>query len=421
MALGKTARIPIVSGVDAVADFREEGQLRYVRTTDIVGLTALRSDQAMGVPRSQAADALLEHGDIVMTRSGSLGTSYLHDSAETMAFAGYLVRYRPRLTVVNPRFAAWWTQSRDHLDQVSLGAVRSTIDNFSAKKFTLMSLPVPPLKLQAAIAAYLDVETAKIDALIAKQSALVASLRARRRAVIRHAVLGRNRPLFKKVEANTPWVPELPSTWAFSPLGYRYEVVLGKMLDAGRAPREGDVDLPYIRAANIQETGLDLSSVNSMPFNPMEAVKFSLRAEDLLVVEGGSVGVSLVLAEDVKGWAFQKTVNRVRSRGDSSTRYLHYVLNAYRNVGVFGIVCGGSTIAHLTAEKLSALRIPVPPLQEQQEIAECLDRETARIDALIDKSERMIKLSQERRAALITAAVTGQIDVAEMESGEEAA
>ena len=207
------------------------------------------------------------------------------------------------------------------------------------------------------------------------------------------------------------YFPRIADTWQLQPLGYGYDVVLGKMLDAKRASQDGDTELPYVRAANIKDGYLDLEDVNSMAYTPYEVMRLDLRAGDLLVVEGGSVGQSALLKEPMSGWSFQKTVNRVRSRRQWSTAYLHYVLSHMRARGHFDLICSGSTIAHLTAEKLRAIKIPVPPPAEQREIADHLDRETAKIDALIAKAERFIELAQERRAALITAAVTGQIEI----------
>ena len=99
----------------------------------------------------------------------------------------------------------------------------------------------------------------------------------------------------------------VPEGWSSGRINYRFSVTLGKMLDAGRAPKPGDVNLPYIRAANIQDDGLALDDVYEMPFTPAERVSLSLRAGDLLVVEGGAVGTNHHLREGLPGWGFQKT------------------------------------------------------------------------------------------------------------------
>lgn len=189
------------------------------------------------------------------------------------------------------------------------------------------------------------------------------------------------------------------------PIGTAYSVTLGKMLDAGKTSDDSFTVLPYIRAANIQDDGLRLSDVNEMPFSKSEAARLDLRGGDLLVVEGGAVGTCVVLGQDMPDWSFQKTVNRVRPIGDWSTRYLGYVLRAYRDAGIINLVCNGSTIPHLTAEKLRALRIPSVCPIEQCAIADYLDRETARIDTLIEEQQRLIEILCERRWAVVERAV----------------
>jgi type I restriction enzyme S subunit len=258
---------------------------------------------------------------------------------------------------------------------------------------------IPSGDEQREIADYLDRETARIDMLIAKQEQLIATLRERKRATIAAASVGSFNPL------SATGSPSMTVGTAFS-------IVLGKMLDAGRQPTLDDLTLPYVRAANIQDAGLDLSDVNSMPFLPREAAALDLKANDLLVVEGGaSVGTSVALREDLLGWSFQKTVNRARPLNGACGAWLGYVLRTYRDAGVIDTICSGSTFAHLTAEKLRALRIPHIESDRQWKIAAALDDESSRIDALIAKTQRFIELSKERRSALITAAVTGQIDV----------
>ncbi|OKJ52880.1 restriction endonuclease subunit S [Streptomyces sp. CB02115] len=264
-----------------------------------------------------------------------------------------------------------------------------------------MAAPLVSAEEQRVIADYLDRETARIDTLIEEQQRLIDMLHERRQDLVRAMVLG----------VTNPFLP--PPDVAFTPIGYHFSVTLGKMLDGNKETRAGDLMLPYIRAGNIQDSGLRLSDVNQMPYSATEAASLNLLKGDLLVVEGGAVGTNALVHRDMPGWSFQKTVNRLRPLNDWSSSWLGYVLRTYRDVGVVDIVCNKSTIPHLTAEKLRAMRIPVVQPQEQWRVATMLDRETAKIDRLIAESDRFIELSRERRSALITAAVTGQIDVRE--------
>lgn len=196
----------------------------------------------------------------------------------------------------------------------------------------------------------------------------------------------------------------------YEAIGASFTVTLGKMLDGGREVDPQASTRPYIRAANLQDSGLDLNDVNTMPFTKAESDALDLRRGDVLVVEGGAVGTCVVLQEDLPGWSFQKTVNRLRPTGESSSRYIAYVLRAYRDAGVIDIVCNKSTIPHLTAEKLRALRIPAWALPVQETIADYLDRETARINTLIEEQQRLIEMLRERRQTQIDHAVWSGLD-----------
>ena len=133
------------------------------------------------------------------------------------------------------------------------------------------------------------------------------------------------------------------------------------------------------------------------------------RSGDLLVVEGGDIGKSMIWGRKDPA-IFQNSINRVRPRLRNDNRYLAYVLDTYKRCGWLDAVCNKSTFAHLTDEKLSNLEVPLPEPSRQRAIADHLDRETARIDALIEKKTRLIELLEEKRQALITQVVTKGLD-----------
>lgn len=346
-------------------------------------------------------------GDVVINRMSAYNGALGVVKQNGVVSPDYLV-ISPRPDS-DPRFISYWLKShRGHFEIVSRlrgigspGAAQVRTPRVNESDLRRIPGPFPCEDEQRAIADFLDRETQKIDELIDEQRGLIEILRERRRAVIDAKSLGGMDPLD----------PQKNLSWSSSALGYGFEVKLGKMLDSGKVRDDMARNLPYIRAGNIQDSGLDIGNLNSMPFTREEELKFNLECNDLLVVEGGAIGTSVVLEEDLAGVCFQKTVNRLRGTKDWNPRYYRYVLLAYRERGILDILANKSTIAHFTAEKLRGLRVPVPSIREQNEIAADLDHATSRIDGLIAESEDLIALSEERRAALITAAVTGQIDV----------
>ncbi len=203
---------------------------------------------------------------------------------------------------------------------------------------------------------------------------------------------------------------QYPSHWIEAKIGYKYFVQLGKMLQP--EPRdENDILKPYLRAANIFWDKIDLSDVNEMYFSPKEINKFSLHKSDLLVSEGGDVGRSCIWNNRAEMY-FQNALNRIRERKNSNctTQFLYYWLYHLKSCGYISMLCNVATISHYTAEKLKATFFVFPPFEEQQSIAQFLDYKTEQIDKLIEKKEKLLKLLEEKRIALITNAVTGKLN-----------
>lgn len=185
------------------------------------------------------------------------------------------------------------------------------------------------------------------------------------------------------------------------PLKYAATITLGKMLQNDASSLQ-DVELPYVRAASIGQDGkLRYSDAKTMWFKPNEIEMLSLLKGDVLVVEGGDVGRSIVLSQDEPGWGFQNSINRVRPFPGNDGRFLQYQIEHLRACGYLRLICNAVSFHHLTAEKLAAVQIRVPTSSQQQGIADYLDIETAKIDHLIAKQRKLISLLEERLSAFM--------------------
>jgi type I restriction enzyme S subunit len=265
-------------------------------------------------------------------------------------------------------------------------------------------LPTPSVYEQRAIADFLDRETAQIDTLIAKQEQLIETLRERRKGVITHTVAPE--------AGGTEWYGQTPPNWRSARLGYHFSVVLGKMMNGGsqelNAPKA-----PYLAAGSIQPEQLIVDETKQMPFTPTELARCNLCKGDIVVVEGGAgYGRSHYLRNDLPGWGYQNHVARLRQgTGMVDGLYATYCLKACLASGFVEANNRTATLPSLSRDVLASIRIAFPPVNEQKAIVAHLDEQTGRTDALIAKAEEFIALSKERRSALITAAVTGEIDV----------
>ena len=282
--------------------------------------------------------------------------------------------------------------------------------NLSQELLRSIRVPTPPLDEQHAIAAFLDRETAKIDALVAKKERLIELLQEKRTALVMQAVTNGLDPSVRMKDSGFEWLGKTPDHWEIAPVYARYEVALGKMLDAKRIGGNGLGR--YLRNVDVQWDSVNTRDLPQMDFAPEERDRYRLKNGDLLVCEGGEVGRAAIWEGSIKECFYQKAIHRVRPRSMRDiARFFYYIMYALAMRGVFVAGSNPNTINHLTAVQLSHYRFPFPPSDEQSAIAAFLDRETAKINALVAKIHEAIDRLKELRTALISAAVTGKIDV----------
>lgn len=333
---------------------------------------------------------------------------------EGVAFATTeLTVLRPRPGLANGRFLFWLIKSPEfsvagEATMTGAGGQKRVPDAF-ARNF---EIACPPLAEQKAIAAFLDRETAKLDALVEEQRRLIALLKEKRQAVITHAVTRGIDPAAPLKPSGIDWLGDIPAHWDAVPVGYRYEIQLGRMLNAERA--EGDYPRPYLRVFDVQWHQINTEDLPLMDFPPDAQERYRLEAGDLMVNEGGSyVGRSAIWRGEVAECYYQKALHRLRPRNREQdfADFFVYVMEYATTKGIF--VAGGNqtTIDHLTAEQLRRYRFAFPPSSEQLQIGRYLGERLSQMDNLTTQATRAIALLQERRAALISAAVTGKIDV----------
>lgn len=183
------------------------------------------------------------------------------------------------------------------------------------------------------------------------------------------------------------------------------DVTLGRQRSPQHA--EGPFMVKYLRAANVKNGTLDLSDVKSMNFTPEEQQIFCLRPGDVLVTEGSgslsTVGASAVWRGEIEEpVCFQNTLLRIRPKSNIvDGRFLGWWAQAAFSSGLFASLADGANIYHLSAERVRAIQIQLPSLDEQRRIADFLDAETARIAKLVTTQTRLLERLNERDAALL--------------------
>jgi type I restriction enzyme, S subunit len=412
--LAHISNVPIQNGVGESAQERQPGWPRYVRTTDIAGPEALRPDTVVGLPPEIAADALLVPGDLVLCAVGAtVGISHLFLDDDDACFAGYLVRVRPN-DGVDPRFLMHWTQSQHYWDQIEAGKVRSTIDNFSAGKYRSMMVPLPSLHVQRRITTFLDAEVARIEELIDTKSRVVELCAELRSALVYAAATGQLTGAGRRRPTKVPWAPEIPSHWQDGKLSLLAELGTGHTPSRTRPDWWEDCTIPWITTGEVAQLRSDrieyltttreaiseLGVANSSAVvHPAGTVFLSRTAS---AGYSGIMGADMATSQDFVTWTCGPLLR---------PRFLLLCLRAMRR-DLLERLAQGSTHKTIYMPDIESIRVPVPPVEEQDAIVDIAwDRMTSLIEAE-DVLTRQIELLRERRRSLITAAVTGELEVA---------
>ena len=206
-------------------------------------------------------------------------------------------------------------------------------------------------------------------------------------------------------DSGIEWLGVIPKDWISTQVKYGYTVVLGKMLQT--TPKSNsDLLKPYLKAQNVQPSGIDLTNVGLMWFSFDERKRLLLKKKDILVSEGGDVGRAAIWNNEIEECYIQNAINRVRPRYNNDSRFFYYWINYLKSTDFINIICNKATIAHYTADKLQGSPLILPSALEQIQIANFLDHETAQIDTLIEKQQTLLQLLKEKRQAVISHAVT---------------
>lgn len=282
--------------------------------------------------------------------------------------------------------------------------------------WTLIVLPIPPLPEQTKIIAFLDRETTKIDALVAEQRRLMSLLKEKRQAVISHAVTkGLNSDVLMK-PSGIEWLGDVPAQWDVRKLHSLARLESGHTPSRQRPeywieeacviPWFTLADVGFLRddrntviestSQKISQVGIENSSARLLPPGTV------LLSRTASVGFSGITKISLAVSQDFAAWICSPRIH---------PRYLLYCLRAMKPE--FQRLMMGSTHQTIYMPDIEAFRVPIPLVIEQIAIANYIENETYKLDILAAEIQRAIDLLKERRTALISAAVTGQIDVRE--------
>jgi type I restriction enzyme S subunit len=273
-------------------------------------------------------------------------------------------------------------------------------------------IPHAPITEQEKISAFLDHETAKIDALIEKQQRLIELLKEKRQAVISHAVTKGLNPNAPMKDSGVEWLGEVPAHWEIRAVSKLSEKITNGYVGPTRdiLVAEG---VPYIQATHIKKGKVNFDGayfVRTAWSN--QHSKSILQNGDVLIVQTGAGTGDIGLVTDAEaGFNCHALIIVQPNQNVVSGEFLSMLFQSQYGYSVLYSIRTGGMHPHLNCGEVQYVRFPVPPRVEQAEILAFISSKTKTFDALINSQNTAIELMQERRTALISAAVTGKIDV----------
>ena len=350
--------------------------------------------------------------DLLLTRNG---TPYVHKPTEGAIYSNVV----QRITLAKE-------YSRDYLSYclgnsaLGMRGYGVSIESFNFDNWKSLRFTHPPLKEQTQIARFLDYETAKIDALIEKQQQLIALLKEKRQAVISHAVTKGLNPDAPMRDSGVEWLGEVPAHWEVGALSYALNAI-------------GDVDhymppsveegVPYVMTGDLEELAseIDFTRCKQVAHHDYRRLckKIKTTKGDLIMARYATIGTVSYVDLDSEFLVSYSCVTIKPNTGKALGRYLFFCLKSDSFVQGIQERINTNTQGNVGIADLRKVKVALPGIEEQLRITEYLRVRVAAMGKVIESSEATIDLLQERRAALISAAVTGKIDVRKWQSPDD--
>ena len=406
--------VPLWSIFERVKDVGhpDEEMLSVYRDYGVVKKDS-RDDNANKTAENRDIYQLVDEGWLIINRmkawQGSVGISPYRGIV-----SGHYICFRPRHGE-NPRFLNWLLRSpfyRIAYLRLSRGVRPNQveIDNDSLR---VLPVHLPPHAIQETIADFLDQEVAKIGSLIVKQESLLLALSEHRSAIVDRA-LRAGISNSKLRESGYPWLGNIAKTWTVTKLAYIANTLAGYAFPSTEFTEDPDC-VRLLRGINVSPGRLDWTDTVRWSGDELKLLPYQLRAEDVVLgmdrpIINSGTRVAKLTESDPPCLLLQR-VMRLRPNEKATAAFLSYVLSSSIFRDYIAPEFTGVSVPHMSEAQINHFIAAWPPLEEQKKITEYLDLETAAIDQLATKTRELIEVMRERRAALVSTAVTGQIAV----------
>jgi type I restriction enzyme S subunit len=285
----------------------------------------------------------------------------------------------------------------------------TTFLELSADELGTFKIPTPSFLEQQQIANFLDRETCRIDGLIEEKNRFIELLKEKRQALISHAVTKGLDPTVNMKDSGVEWLGEVPEHWKVSSLRYFANVLRGKFSHRPRNdPALYDGKFPFIQTGDITGVSRYITEFKQTLNEQGIAVSKQFPKGTLVMAIAANIGDVAIL--DFPAY-FPDSIVGFFPKTHVNVMYLFYLILAMKQTMLMTATV--NTQMNLNVDRIISLFAACPPEAEQSSIVEYLDNQLNKIDTLIQETQVSIELLKEHRTALISAAVTGKIDVRE--------
>ena len=387
-------------------------EVPYLRVANVQdGYLDLEDVATIEIPVDDLPRYRLRAGDVLMNEGGDfdkLGRGHIWDgSIDPCIHQNHVFAVRPfgasaqwLNLITGSAYAQFYFMSRSK-QSTNLASISST---------NVMELPVvmPPTAEQERIAAFLRTETTTIDRLIDEQRRLIDLLTEKRQAVIAHAVTKGLNPAAPKTDSGVEWLGHVPEHWSVASLGYLASVDTGATPDRTR-PEYWEGDIPWVKTGEVNYRPIfETEECISEAGLASSATKVAQPGTLLMAMYGQGVTRGRVAMLRVAA-TYNQACAAMSFGPNVLSEFAHYFfVAAYDFIREFG---NETSQMNLSSGIIRKVKLTVPPLPEQAAVVAFLDHATSTINDLLVEAGSAVSLLQERRTALISAAVTGQIDV----------
>jgi len=356
-------------GASESAEEYDSEKPRYVRITDINERGRLKSDTKVSLSKERANGHLLKEGNLLFARSGaSVGKTYLYRSQDgECAYAGYLIQQKIDKEVLNPEFLYQYTDSPRYNNWVDRIQRTGAQPNINAQEYGGLLIPYPPLPEQRKIATVLYT----VDQAIEKTEELIKQKKRLRDAVAQESLVLETNSYIRPTE----W-GRIPESWEEKTL----EEVCQLITDGTHMPPEHTkTGIPLIGVDEIDGIQLDfsgdLSYISEEDYQEMSDSNKPHKEDVLVAVVGATIGKSAIVTQE-EPFAIQRSLGLLRTNESVLPRFLHTVVQSPNFKRQLDTRSRATAQAGVYLEELKHVRIPVPPIEEQEEIADRIDEIT---------------------------------------------